>query len=185
VFTRVVIEQLPSRWLYYAKISAVFRSRFMRPWLKTILVMKAAELSAATFSNFACEFSSFRRRAVDEELWRSGTTFSPSTSTRGTACSGAVTSRRPAGPRRSGRAPGDYAAASVDGHVPHAADRFASTRSRPRDARAPREVCWNRFPCAEICLVRRLSPKRRMRKHPVVFLDIERDESPDCRDAAQ
>jgi hypothetical protein len=44
--------------------------------------------------------------------------------------------------------------------------------------REPRRLCRSTSRPA-------LSAKRRMGQHPVVFLDIERDESPDCPDAVQ
>jgi hypothetical protein len=63
-----------------------------------------------------------------------------------------------------------HAAALSDGHVSQDADRFASTRA-----------C--RF--IKVHLVRRLSSKRRMRKHAVVFVDVERHESTDSADAVE
>jgi len=51
--------------------------------------------------------------------------------------------------------------------------------------RARRQVGRNRVAFAEVHLVRCLSTKRRMPKHRVVFLDVERNESPDRGDAIQ
>jgi len=47
--------------------------------------------------------------------------------------------------------------------------------SLARGGRARLQVCGNRVAPAEVDLVRRLSAKRRMGKHRVVFLDVERD----------
>jgi len=67
--------------------------------------------------------------AVDEEGCRPRTRFSRVHVHSAEPISPAVTSRRPARGSQTS-APGDYAAASLDGHVPHAADRFASMRTR-------------------------------------------------------
>ena len=69
----------------------------------------------------------------------------------------------------------DQAAASIDGHVPQAADRLASTRARRAAAARDVKSAGNRSPVPKVHLVRRLSAKRRMRKHSVVFVDVELD----------
>jgi hypothetical protein len=46
-------------------------------------------------------------------------------------------------------------------------------------------VCRHRVPRDEVLLVRRLSAKRRTRKHPVVFIDVERHQSTNSGDAVQ
>src|SRR5687768_5072801 len=65
---------------------------------------------------------------------------------------------------------GDQAAASMDGHVPHAADRLASARARLAAARVrsgllePHPLCRSTSRQASVA-------KRRVWQHPVVFLD--------------
>ena len=91
---------------------------------------RAAELSSRTFWSFAGECSSFGRQGSATE---SGADLG-----HGSACpSGdpAILFSRAVASRRTGRgfrwsADGEHAAASLDGHVPHAADRLASARAR-------------------------------------------------------
>ena len=62
-----------------------------------------------------------------------------------------------------------HAAAVRDRHVSQDADRLASARARRAAAAREHQVCRHRIAGAEVHLVRRLSSKRRMRKHVVVF----------------
>jgi hypothetical protein len=81
-------------------------------------------------------------------------------------------------------APGRQAAASIDGQVSQAADRLASTRARRAAGRTRRQVAGRRVSRAEVHLVRRLSPKRRVR-HAVVFRDVALHQPTDGRDAVE
>jgi hypothetical protein len=101
-----------------------------------------AELSPRTFWNLAREFSSFGRqgRGRLRAALISDTVLPVSSGDRAIRLSLPVASRR-TGPRVPWSAVGDQAAVSMDGHVPHAADRLASAPARrAAAARAVRSV---------------------------------------------
>ena len=142
------------------------RAQVLRLW-------EFAELSPRTFCTFPREFSSFRRQGLLTGGDRDPGHGSAHLLVRRAVPGSPGFAARRTGPwRPRGRNDG-HAAASTDGHVAHDADRFASTRARraaaARDVRSARY----RVPCAEVHLVRRLSAKRRMRKHTVVFVEVE------------
>jgi hypothetical protein len=97
-------------------------------------VQATAELFPRTFWNFSREFSSFKRQGapMGQRVYSSDRAirFSRAVASRGTGLRVPVVER--------GSDVGDHAAASIDGHVPQATDRLASTRARR--AAAAREV---------------------------------------------
>ena len=77
-----------------------------------------------------------------------------------------------------------HAAALSDGHVSQTPIGWPP---RVRGARRPRDIrsAGTASRCRKVRLVRCLSSKRRMRKHVVVFVDVERHQPPDGRDAIE
>ena len=78
------------------------------------------------------------------------------------------------------------AAALRDGHVSQDVDQLAARRAwRASAARDPSGPSCTASPVPKYHLVRRLSSKRRMRKHVVVFLHVERHQPAERRDAVE
>jgi hypothetical protein len=78
---------------------------------------------------------------------------------------------------------GRQAAAFRDGHAWQERDRLASNACAARGGRTCHQVSRHGVACAEVHLVRRLSSERRVWKHVVVFVDLERHQSANGRDA--
>ena len=79
-----------------------------------------------------------------------------------------------------------WSSGCVDWRARLAGRRSGGLHAGPaRSGRARRQGCRHGVSGATVHVVRRLSPKRRVGKHAVVFVDVERDQSSDGGDAIQ
>jgi hypothetical protein len=80
---------------------------------------------------------------------------------------------------------GDHAAAAMDGHFPQAADRLASTPARRAVAARAARSAGTASPVPKYISSGVCPRKRRMRKHAVVLVDVERHQPADGGDAVE
>jgi len=164
--------------LQFAPIPIAFGRCFLN--LLSNLV-KFTKLSPRTFWNFAREFSSFRRQgaAAGERRWSDPGHGSVRllVRPRGPLLPGSrLQTHEPAGLAGRKAVSCQWSCGRVDWGARPAGRRSVGLNAGPAcGGRAWRQVCWNRVPGAEVHLVWRLSAKRRMWKHLVVFLDVELD----------